>query len=82
MLYCLLKYYRYIGDGDWSVMWNLTQHSPYPGIGNQKIEDINHWSKKMLYRLEKLTKELKNTMLDPNKKRKGISGMNHLTKGK
>ena len=36
MLYSLLKYYRYIGAGDWSVMWNLTQHPPYPGIENRK----------------------------------------------
>ena len=55
MLYSLLKYYRYIGDGDWSVMWSLTQHPPYPGIEIEEIEDINHWSKKMLYQLEKLT---------------------------
>lgn len=63
-------------------MWNLTQHPPYPGIKIEKIEDINHWSKRMLYRLEKLTQELKDTMLDPEKKRKGIGGINRLTKGK
>ncbi|CAF4577882.1 unnamed protein product [Rotaria sp. Silwood2] len=72
---------KYIGDGDSSVMWNLTQHPPSPGIGIEKIEDINHWSKKMLYRLEKLAQELKDTMLDPEKKRKGIGGVNRLTKG-
>ncbi|CAF3823104.1 unnamed protein product [Rotaria sp. Silwood1] len=26
-----VQYTRYIGDGDSSVMWNLTQHPPYPG---------------------------------------------------
>ncbi|CAF4611643.1 unnamed protein product [Rotaria sp. Silwood2] len=76
-----VQYTRYIGDGDSSVMWNLTQHPPYPGIEIEKIEDINHWSKKMLYRLEKLAQELKDTMLDPEKKRKGIGGVNRLTKG-
>ena len=63
-------------------MWNLTQHPPYPGIEIEKIEDINHWSKRLLYRLEKLTEELKHTMLDPEEKRKGIGGINRLTKGK
>ncbi|CAF1311457.1 unnamed protein product [Rotaria sordida] len=76
------QYTRYIGDGDSSVMWNLTQHPPYPDIKIEKIEDINHWSKRMLYRLEKLTQELKDTMLDPEKKRKGIGGVNRLTKDK
>ncbi|CAF3602511.1 unnamed protein product [Rotaria sp. Silwood1] len=76
-----VQYTRYIGDGDSSVMWNLTQRPPYPGIEIEKIEGINHWSKKMLYRLEKLTQELKDTMLDPEKKRKGIGGINRLTKG-
>ncbi|CAF4449951.1 unnamed protein product [Rotaria sp. Silwood2] len=75
-----VQYTRYIGDGDSSVMWNLTQRPPYPGIEIEKIEDINHWSKKILYRLEKLTQELKDTMLDPEKKRKGIGGINRLTK--
>ena len=42
MFYSLLKYYRYIGNGDWPVMWNLTQHPPYPDIEIEKIEDINH----------------------------------------
>ena len=36
-------------------MWNLIQHPPYPGIEIEKIEDIIHWSKEMLYQLEKLT---------------------------
>jgi len=63
-------------------MWNLTQHPPYPDIEIEKIEDINHWSKRMLYRLEKLTQSLKDTMLDPEEKRKGIGGINRLTKGK
>ncbi|CAF4897852.1 unnamed protein product [Rotaria sp. Silwood1] len=76
-----VQYTRYIGDGDSSVMWNLTQHPPYPGIEIEKIEDINHWSKKTLYRLEKLTQELKDTILDPEKKRKEIGGINRLTKG-
>lgn len=63
-------------------MCNLTQHPPYLGIEIEKIEDINHWSKRMLYRLEKLTQELKDKMLDPEKKRKGIGGIHRLTKGK
>ncbi|CAF4741540.1 unnamed protein product, partial [Rotaria sp. Silwood2] len=75
-----VQYTRYIGDGDSSVMWNLTQHPPYPGIEIEKIEDINHWSKRILYRLEKLTQELEHTMLDPEEKRKGIGGINRLTK--
>ena len=76
MLYSLLKYYRYIGDGDWSVMWNLTQYPPYLGVEIEKVEDINHWSKKML------TQELKNAMPEPNEKRKEIGDINRLTKGK
>ncbi|CAF5032274.1 unnamed protein product [Rotaria sp. Silwood1] len=37
-----VQYTRYIGDGDLSVMWDLTQHPSYPGIEIEKIEDINH----------------------------------------
>ena len=63
-------------------MCNLIQHSLYPTIEIEKIEDSCHWSKKTLYWLEKLTRELKDTMLDPNKKWKGIGDINHLTKSK
>ena len=70
MFYSLLKYYRCIGDEDSSVVWKLIRHPQYAGIEIEKIEDINHWSKKMLYRLESLTQELKDAMLDPEKKEK------------
>ena len=59
-----------------------SQHSPYPGIEIEMIEDINHWSKKVLYRLENLTQELKDTMLDPEKNTQGVDAINRFTKGK
>ena len=63
-------------------MWKLIEHPPYPGIEIEKIDDINHWSKKTLYRLKNLTQELKDTTLDLEKRRKGIGSINRLTKDK
>ncbi len=60
-------------------MLKLSSEPPYPGIVVQKIEDINHWCKKMHHRLEKKKNEMKNIVIDG---KKGISGAGRLTESK
>ncbi|CAF1338087.1 unnamed protein product, partial [Didymodactylos carnosus] len=57
----------YIGDGDSKIMPRLREVPQYDNVEIQKIEDINHWSKKMLNRLEKIKNELKDTIIDGKK---------------
>jgi hypothetical protein len=71
--------FSYIGDGDTKTMLKLSSEPPYPGIVVQKIEDINHWCKKMHHRLEKKKNEMKNIVIDG---KKGISGAGRLTESK
>ncbi len=71
--------FSYIGDGDTKTMLKLTNEPPYPDVAVQKIEDINHWCKKMKHRLEKKKSELKNTIIDG---KKGISGAGRMTDSK
>ncbi|CAF1183467.1 unnamed protein product [Adineta ricciae] len=71
-----VKYVNYIGDGDTKTMVKLTDEPPYPDIVVQKIEDINHWCKKMKHRLEKIKNEMKTVVIDG---KKGISGAGRMT---
>ncbi|CAF4711098.1 unnamed protein product [Rotaria magnacalcarata] len=56
----------------------LLHNPPYDDVSIIKIEDINHFSKKMLHRLEKITKDLKITRIGG---KLGIGGHGRLTKG-
>ncbi|CAF1593292.1 unnamed protein product, partial [Didymodactylos carnosus] len=67
----------YIGDGDSKIMPRLREVPQYDNVEIQKIEDINHWSKKMLNRLEKIKNELKDTIIDG---KKGTGGRGRMTK--
>ena len=71
--------FSYIGDGPTKTMLKLSSEPPYPGVVVQKIEDINHWCKKMHHRLEKKKNEMKNIVIDG---KKGISGAGRLTESK
>lgn len=71
--------FSYIGDGDTKTMLKLLNEPPYPDVVVQKIEDINHWCKKMYHRLEKKKNEMKNILVDG---KKGISGSGRLTESK
>ncbi|CAF2218839.1 unnamed protein product [Rotaria magnacalcarata] len=55
----------------------LLHNPPYDDVSIIKIEDINHFSKKMLHRLEKITKDLKTTRIGG---KLGIGGHGRLTK--
>ena len=68
---------RYIGDGDSKVFLRLINNPPYKDISIEKIEDINHFSKKMLHRLEKTAENLKKTKLGG---KFGIGGKGRMTK--
>lgn len=51
---------------------------PYPDLQIQKLEDLNHFAKKMYNRLDKRKKELKGQVIDG---RKGIGGTGRITEG-
>ncbi|CAF5001578.1 unnamed protein product, partial [Rotaria socialis] len=73
-----IKYISYIGDGDAKVHKHLTTNPPYPGVTIRKLEDTNHFAKRMLSRIKKIKQENKNTILSDGKK---ISGKGRLTDG-
>jgi hypothetical protein len=70
---------RYVGDGDSKIGPRLIQDPPYSDLKVCKLEDLNHFSKKMANRLEKIKQQLKGQMIDG---RKGIGGPGRLTQSK
>ncbi|CAM4908808.1 unnamed protein product [Rotaria socialis] len=73
-----IKYISYIGDGDAKIHKYLTTNPPYPGVTIRKLEDTNHFAKRMLSRIKKIKQENKNTILSDGKK---VSGKGRLTDG-
>ncbi|CAF1453077.1 unnamed protein product [Rotaria sordida] len=71
-----IKYISYIGDGDAKVHKYLTTNPPYPGVIIKKLEDTNHFAKRMLTRIKKIKQENKNEVLSDGKK---IAGKGRLT---
>ena len=69
----------YIGDGDSKAFSKLTNNPPYKNVSINKIEDVNHFSKKMLHRLQKIAEDLKKTKIDG---KFGILGKGRMTKRK
>ena len=69
---------RYVGDGDAKIVPHLTEDPPYPNLPIQKLEDLNHFAKKMYNRLDKKKKELKGQVIEG---RKGIGGPSRITEG-
>lgn len=60
-------------------MPRLVEDPPYPDLQIQKLEDLNHFAKKMYNRLDKRKKELKGQVIEG---RKGIGGAGRITEGK
>jgi hypothetical protein len=52
---------------------------PYKDASIMKIEDVNHFSKKMLHRLQKIADDLKKTKIDGTL---GIRGQGRMTQSK
>ncbi|CAF1397869.1 unnamed protein product, partial [Rotaria magnacalcarata] len=59
-----VQYTHYIGDEHAKVFPKLSNDPPYKDISIVKIEDTNHFSKKMLHRLQKIAESLKKTKID------------------
>jgi hypothetical protein len=59
-------------------MPRFTEDPPYSDLQIQKLEDLNHFAKKMYNRLDKRKKELKGQVIDG---RKGIGGSGRITEG-
>ncbi|CAF4695865.1 unnamed protein product, partial [Rotaria socialis] len=69
--------FSYIGDGDAKVFPKLLSDPPYEDVSITKIEDVNHFSKKMLHHLQKIAKSLKKNNIDG---KLGIRGSGRMTK--
>ncbi|CAF5173749.1 unnamed protein product, partial [Rotaria magnacalcarata] len=61
---CNVQYTHYIGDEHAKVFPKRSNDPPYKDISIVKIEDTNHFSKKMLHRLQKISESLKKTKID------------------
>ncbi|CAF2261146.1 unnamed protein product [Rotaria magnacalcarata] len=59
---------RYIGDGDAKVHNHLVEHPPYDSLKISKLEDTNHFAKRMFSRIKKVQQENKNKVLSDGKK--------------
>ncbi|CAF1515339.1 unnamed protein product, partial [Rotaria sp. Silwood1] len=71
-----VQYINYVGDGDSKVFPKLTSKPPYENVSIKKIEDVNHFAKKMLHRLQKIAEDLKKTKIDG---KLGIGGKGRMT---
>ena len=76
-LFFYIFYCSYIGDGDAKVFPKLSNDPPYKDISIVKIEDVNHFSKKMLHRLQNIADSPKRTKIDG---KLGIRGSGRMTK--
>ena len=70
------QFLSYVADRDAKVFPRLMEYPPYPDVTIQKLEDLNHFAKKIHHRLDKIKKELKGTMIGG---RKGIGGSGRFT---
>ncbi|CAF1520869.1 unnamed protein product [Rotaria sp. Silwood1] len=72
------RYVSYVGDGDAKVHKYLVDNPPYPDIDIKKLEDTNHFAKRMLNRIMKIKRENKNKILSDGKR---FSGKGRMTDG-
>ena len=70
-----VRYVSYIGDGDAKVHSFLTSNPPYPGVVIKKLEDSNHFAKRMLNRIKKIKQENKGKVLSDGKRFNGKGRM-------
>ncbi|CAF1283949.1 unnamed protein product [Rotaria sordida] len=61
-------YISYIGDGDAKIHKYLMDNPPYSDINIKKLEDTNHFEKRMLNRIMKVKRENKNMILSDGKR--------------
>ena len=71
-----VQYHNYIGDGDAKVYKSLLEDPPYKNVIVQKIEDVNHYAKRLANRCKKLKDQNKDKILRDGLK---ISGLGRLT---
>ncbi|CAF1041440.1 unnamed protein product [Rotaria sordida] len=70
-----IKYTSYIGDGDAKVHKYLVDNPSYSDVNIKKIEDTNHFAKRMLTRIMKIKKENANKILSDGKRFSGKGRM-------
>jgi hypothetical protein len=73
-----VKYTSFIGDGDAKVHKYLLESPPYSDVKIKKIEDVNHFAKRMLARINKIKQDNKTTILSDGKK---LHGKGRMTDG-
>ncbi|CAF5066716.1 unnamed protein product, partial [Rotaria sp. Silwood1] len=62
-----IYYTSYVGDGDSKTFTILSNETPYPGKVIKKIEDLNHFSKRMKRQLETKKREYERQTLSDDK---------------
>ena len=70
-----VKYTSFIGDGDAKVHKYLLEHSPYCHVKIKKIEDVNHFTKRMLACINRIKQDNKGTILSDGRKLNGKGRM-------
>jgi hypothetical protein len=71
-----IKYTSCIGDGDAKVHKYLTDNPPYSDLTIKKLEDTNHFAKRILRRIKKIKQDNKDKILSDGKKFSGKGRMN------
>ncbi|CAF1077732.1 unnamed protein product [Rotaria sordida] len=71
-----IYYTKYVGDGDSKTFAALSDKPPYPGKVIKKIEDLNHFSKRMKRQLETKKRQYGKEQLSDGKT---IGGKNRLS---
>ncbi|CAF4130305.1 unnamed protein product [Rotaria sordida] len=71
-----VQYHYYIGDGNTKVHKALLDDPTYENVEVQKIEDVNHYSKRLSNRIKKIKTQNKNKILQDGLK---IGGAGRLT---
>lgn len=70
-----VRYIAFIGDGDAKVHRHLLDNPPYVNLQVKKIEDVNHFAKRMLSRINKVKLDYKGKVLSDGKKFTGKGRM-------
>ena len=71
-----IRYVSYIGNGNVKVHSYLTSHPPYPGVVVKKLEDLNHFAKRMLNRIKSIKQENNGQLLSDDKRFGGKQRIN------
>ena len=70
-----VRYVSYIGNGNVKVHSYLTSYPPYPAVVVKKLEDSNHFAKRMFNRIKRIKQESKGQLLSDGRRFSGKGRM-------